>query len=70
MYNFDGHILSRAEMAVMLVLYEYYPLALTESDIESIIIENRLLEMNEEEFQLYWKNLVQTKEIIRKGQLN
>ena len=51
----------RMEESILLVLFEVYPLGLNKEEIMNKIIQYGLLEMSDEEFKKFKKNLVATK---------
>ena len=50
--------LGRMELSILIVLYEKHPIPMTESEILSVIAERQLMEMTDEEFEQYRKNIV------------
>jgi hypothetical protein len=60
--GFNKLELNRLDEAILSVLYEVYPLELTETEIMMKIIEKDLLHMSEEEFIKYRRQLVQSRE--------
>lgn len=53
--------LDRYEESILLVLFEVYPLALSQDEIISRIKERGLIEMTEEQFKEYARELRATK---------
>ena len=53
--------LDRYEESILLVLFEVYPLALSQNEIISRIKERKLIEMTDEEFRKYARELRATK---------
>jgi len=60
--KFDILKLDRMAMSVLLILIENYPLGVSEKEIIAKITEKGLLEMTDEEFDQYKKEVALTKE--------
>jgi hypothetical protein len=60
--KFDLFKLDRMAMSVLLVLFENYPLGISEKEIITKITEKGLLEMTDEEFNQYKKEVALIKE--------
>jgi len=52
---------TRIEKAILSILYEVYPLSMDANEIFSLIKERGLLEMSDEEFNLYIREIQQSK---------
>ena len=60
--KFDILKLDRMAMSVLLILIENYPLGVSEKEIIAKITEKGLLEMTDEDFDQYKKEVALTKE--------
>lgn len=59
--------MSRLEQAILIILYRTYPLPLSAEEIGEQIAREKLLEINEEDFDLWMENVIKYQEWIEKG---
>jgi len=62
--------LTRLQKAILFVLYESDPIPLSENEIGKAIERKGLMQMSDDEFQHYGKNMVIEHQMKEKGLLN
>jgi hypothetical protein len=62
--------LSRLQQSIMLILYKYYPIPMSEGEILEAIAYEGLLFMTDEEFKKCHRELVEKRQYEEKARLN